>query len=176
LSRAGIDCDVTPTEFAGHAAQMGEQLAPGAYETVLCIGGDGTVHEFVNGVLRREQSQRDEVLSSTNFATLPAGTQNALAVSIRTASVLSAAHCLITRSTVRLDALKVTSVHAHPLWGQINEGAPLYSLCANLWGLGGDIAAESERYRWMMTGRYAFLKVRYWRVVVSCCQLARYGC
>lgn len=34
-----------------------------------------------------------------------------------------------------------------------------YSCCGLGWGVAGDIAEESERYRWMGTSRYSFLKV-----------------
>lgn len=65
----GTEAVFRPTEQAGHAVQLAEQAAGEGFETVVAAGGDGTVHEVINGLLR---SQRTDVA----FGTLPLGSGN----------------------------------------------------------------------------------------------------
>lgn len=40
------------TEYPTHASDLAEQAAQEGYEIVVALGGDGTVHEIVNGLMR----------------------------------------------------------------------------------------------------------------------------
>lgn len=51
LKDAGIDFDVSPTQNPRNAIELAEK-AYGRYSAVVAVGGDGTVHEVVNGLLR----------------------------------------------------------------------------------------------------------------------------
>jgi len=50
--------DWASTEHPGHATQLAEQAARDGYDTVAAVGGDGTVHEIVNGLMRVPQDRR----------------------------------------------------------------------------------------------------------------------
>jgi len=41
-----------PTDAAGHAVNLAEKAAATGYATIIAAGGDGTVHEVANGILR----------------------------------------------------------------------------------------------------------------------------
>ncbi|MFT8889372.1 MAG: diacylglycerol kinase family protein [Ethanoligenens sp.] len=58
----------------GDAARFAEQLAPGC-DLVVCCGGDGTLHEVVNGLLRTD--------IRIPLGYLPAGTTNDMARALR---------------------------------------------------------------------------------------------
>lgn len=47
-----LKLDVVETERRGHAIALGAQAVQEAYDTVVVLGGDGTVNEVVNGILR----------------------------------------------------------------------------------------------------------------------------
>ena len=51
LQRAGVAFDVVETRAPGEAAGFAERAA-GKYETIVAAGGDGTVHEVANGLMR----------------------------------------------------------------------------------------------------------------------------
>jgi diacylglycerol kinase family enzyme len=47
-----LDLNVVQTRYRGHARHVAEGAARDGYELVLTLGGDGTVNEVVNGMLR----------------------------------------------------------------------------------------------------------------------------
>jgi diacylglycerol kinase family enzyme len=65
----GGQADFRPTQRAGHAEELAYQAAQDGYAEVVAAGGDGTVHEAANGLLR---AQRPDV----TFRVLPLGSAN----------------------------------------------------------------------------------------------------
>jgi diacylglycerol kinase (ATP) len=51
LDAAGFDYEVTLTEGPGHATQAARSAREAGRRFVIAVGGDGTVHEVVNGVM-----------------------------------------------------------------------------------------------------------------------------
>ena len=47
-----LKLDVVETERRGHAIELGARAVAEAYDLVVVLGGDGTVNEVVNGLLR----------------------------------------------------------------------------------------------------------------------------
>lgn len=62
------------TERTRHAVQIAEKAARGGYETVVALGGDGTAHEVINGLMSIPDGERP------NFGIVPVGSGNDLAV------------------------------------------------------------------------------------------------
>lgn len=48
------DFDEFLTEGKGHASEIAKSLAEEKYEKIIVVGGDGTLHEVVNGILQSE--------------------------------------------------------------------------------------------------------------------------
>ena len=68
--------ELRPTARAGHATELARQAADDGFAKVVAAGGDGTVHEVANGVLR---AGRPEVV----LHVLPAGSANDYADSLQ---------------------------------------------------------------------------------------------
>jgi YegS/Rv2252/BmrU family lipid kinase len=60
--------DTVLTERMGHAAELAEGAE--GYDTVVAVGGDGTIHEILNGIMRRPEDARPAL------GVLPTGSGN----------------------------------------------------------------------------------------------------
>lgn len=72
----GTRVDFQPTERAGHALDLAHRAALDGFPIVAAAGGDGTVHDVANGLLRAKQPL-------TQFAILPIGSANDYHASLR---------------------------------------------------------------------------------------------
>ncbi len=101
LSRDKIlrEVNTVYTHGAGDAFDAAYQIRPGEYDFVLAVGGDGTVNEIVNGLIRGG--------GETPLSILPAGTVNDFAYAMRLPRDV-APYCAMIRSfhTVPVDAGK----------------------------------------------------------------------
>lgn len=61
------------TEYPGHATKLARQAAEEKHDVIVSIGGDGTVHEAINGMMQVEADRRPRL------GILPTGTGNDLA-------------------------------------------------------------------------------------------------
>jgi diacylglycerol kinase family enzyme len=68
-----LDLDVVQTRYRGHAAHVAEGAAREGFGLVLTLGGDGTVNEVVNGILRARPPGPD---GAPLLAALPGGSAN----------------------------------------------------------------------------------------------------
>jgi YegS/Rv2252/BmrU family lipid kinase len=69
LSRAGIRPKTFETEKSGDAAAAAQRAAAAGVDTILAVGGDGTVHEIVNGL-----ADGDALRPNIRLGIVPAGT------------------------------------------------------------------------------------------------------
>lgn len=64
------DFPVVETKRAGHGTDLAEEAAADGVETLAVCGGDGTLHEVVQGLVRAD------ALDSVTLCVVPAGTEN----------------------------------------------------------------------------------------------------
>jgi diacylglycerol kinase family enzyme len=72
-----LDLELTETKARGHAAELAFDAAAAGYDTVLVLGGDGTVNEAVNGLLADGPA-----VSSPVLGVVPGGSTNVFARAI----------------------------------------------------------------------------------------------
>jgi diacylglycerol kinase (ATP) len=63
--------EVRQSEHAGHAVEIGREAARAAYDRILCLGGDGTPYEVLNGLYADGRPARRPEIGQ-----IPAGTGN----------------------------------------------------------------------------------------------------
>lgn len=149
---AGIQCDVEKTTYGGHAIDMGKQFDLKArYEAMVFIGGDGTVNEFLNGLLQRNEREWRRIMARVPISLLSAGTDNAFGKGVGTPTHGSSVYCILKRKIRPVDV-----VACRP-----SPSAPIsFACCGASFGIGADIAMESEKTRWMGVHRYKWLKLK----------------
>ncbi len=67
---AGLEADWSGTEYPGHAIELASRAGEESFDLVLALGGDGTVHEVVNGLMQVPPEKRPA------FGIVPLGSGN----------------------------------------------------------------------------------------------------
>merc|ERR1712137_1479166 len=49
-----IEVSAHYTEYQGHAELIVDKIQIGMYSGIICVSGDGLIHEVINGLMRRE--------------------------------------------------------------------------------------------------------------------------
>ena len=70
--RAGLS-HVVVTSAAGEAKDLTSKLVLDHFDAILCIGGDGILHEVINGMANREDGS--SALKRVAIGIIPAGMQ-----------------------------------------------------------------------------------------------------
>jgi diacylglycerol kinase (ATP) len=138
IRRAVSGADIEPTTGAGHATDLARRAVADGYEFLVAVGGDGTIHEVVNGMLP----------SDVPLAIVPTGTGNDFVRSAGLPRTVATALAALARGAPR----------------RVDVGHVLGHYYVNVAGAGFDaeVAAEINR-----TGRKAGGAAAYLRSVVS---------
>jgi len=72
LKHAGIRFESKVTKFAGHAAKIAKLFAEQHYQNFMVLGGDGTLHEVINGIFSANIAHTHPL----KIALIPRGTGN----------------------------------------------------------------------------------------------------
>lgn len=67
-----LKVDIAETQRRGHAIELGAQASDEGLDLVVVLGGDGTVNEVVNGLLRPLDHAADDATAAAIRAALPA--------------------------------------------------------------------------------------------------------
>ena len=138
----GIELFVVETTFAGHAKELANQLNITEYDGFIGIGGDGTLHEIINGMLSRHDGHKIPI------GIIPGGSGNSYMHDLQLTDPLKAAKAIINGKTRALDTAKVEVNHIIK-----------YSNNMIGWGLVTDVGNKAEHFRWLGTNRYTILSV-----------------
>ena len=138
----GIKLFVVETTFAGHAKELANQLNITEYDGFIGIGGDGTLHEIINGMLSRHDGRKIPI------GIIPGGSGNSYMHDLQLTDPLKAAKAIINGKTRALDTAKVEVNHIIK-----------YSNNMIGWGLVTDVGNQAEHFRWLGTNRYTILSV-----------------
>ena len=72
LKAEGFDFDFSFTKRSNHGSELTQNAINQGFKDVICIGGDGTLHNIINGLLQ----QRLTDSSAINIGVIPIGTGN----------------------------------------------------------------------------------------------------
>jgi len=135
---AGAELDVRWTEHSGHAERIAANAELSGYDGLCVIGGDGTVHEVVNGWMNRVPAP------AVPLGLIPGGTGNTLHHHFDCGDAIDAARWIVGGHTRALDIARVAM-------------GDTVAWCADIVGWGGiaDINGTAEKLRMLGPMRYA---------------------
>ncbi|EFA80242.1 sphingosine kinase related protein [Heterostelium album PN500] len=109
----GYHLHVTETRYKNDAYRISSQLSQKDCDGIVCVGGDGLLHEVINGLLSRSDSS---IARHIPIGVIPAGTKNLLAVSLGITSLEQAVEIILRNSIHYVDVLSISSVKQHFLY------------------------------------------------------------
>eukprot|EP01138_Halocafeteria_seosinensis_P002862 gb/GECG01002923.1/.p1 GENE.gb/GECG01002923.1/~~gb/GECG01002923.1/.p1 ORF type:complete len:606 (+),score=48.31 gb/GECG01002923.1/:1-1818(+) len=147
FKNANVAFDTVYTERSAHATEIAGTLNVARYNGIVCIGGDGMVHEVVQGLMTR--SDWKVAISKLSIGVLPGGSGNGIARSLcelKGEQYKLIESCFITLKGIsRPSPVDIASVLL------LDESSSpirrLYTIQHLEWGLIADIDIESERCR-----------------------------
>ena len=107
-----IAIDLRETQYAGHAQHITAGTNMAGYDALLSIGGDGTAHEVVNGMLLGVVLGVHPPHALPALCIVPCGSGNTVAYSIGYQTHEEAVQRLLARTTRALDVVELA--HAPP--------------------------------------------------------------
>ncbi len=136
---AGIELTIIETTFAGHSRELANQLDFTSYDGFITIGGDGTIHEAVNGLLTRPDKKQIPI------GVIPGGSGNSFMHDLDLLDPVEATKAIIDGHTRQIDVAEVKINHVTK-----------YAFNIIGWGLVTDVGKKAERFRWLGESRYTF--------------------
>ena len=98
--------DWSGTVYPGHAIELAKQAGEQGYDMVIAMGGDGTVHEVVNGLMRVSEEKRPVL------GVVPVGSGNDFAHGIHASSNPNEAlTCALDGEVSTVDLCRMTDEH-----------------------------------------------------------------
>mgnify|MGYP001339691506 CR=1 FL=1 len=134
---ADMELEIYETEYAGHAREIINTTYLSDCDGFISIGGDGTAHEVVNGLLTREDGMKVPI------GVIPGGTGNSFMHDLDCLDPVEAAKKIVGGNTQEIDVMDLRM-----------NGDQLYSFHMVGWGMVNDITITSEKIRWMGESRY----------------------
>ena len=133
---------VLHTEYAGHAFDLANTLDFSKHDGLCAIGGDGTMYEMINGMLKR----KDKKIIPIGLIT--GGTGNSFMYDVECLDPVEAARRIVKYNLRPLDIAKVDA-----------NGELFYAFNIVGWGLATDAGKLAEKLRWLGGVRYNIASV-----------------
>ena len=144
FEKSEVHLDILQTEYAGHANELANTLDLSGYNGLCAIGGDGTLFEMVNGMLKRKDNQ--------NFplGLITGGTGNAFMHDLNCLDPIKASERIIKGNLRSVDIARVETPNNFYFsfniigWGLVADAGYLAEYFRILGGLRYDVASILE--------------------------------
>ena len=144
FDKSEVHVDILQTEYAGHANELANTLDLSGYNGLCAIGGDGTLFEMVNGMLKRKDNQ--------NFplGLITGGTGNAFMHDLNCLDPIEASERIIKGNLRSVDIARVETPNNLYFsfniigWGLVADAGYLAEYFRLLGGLRYDVASILE--------------------------------
>jgi len=137
FEEANAELNIIETEYAGHACDITSELPLDGLTGLCAIGGDGTMHEIVNGIMSRKDGMRIPI------GLITGGTGNSFMHDLDCLDPVEAVQRILTNRTRKIDLFKTETK------GNLYFGFNIVG-----WGMPTDINLLAEKMRWLGGQRY----------------------
>tara|TARA_B100001123_G_scaffold125519_1_gene146245 strand:- start:615 stop:1502 length:888 start_codon:yes stop_codon:yes gene_type:complete len=137
FENSGAQIDVLETEYAGHAEEYAKTMDYKGYDGFCAIGGDGTMHEVINGMLKREDGQMLPI------GLITGGTGNAFMHDLECLDPIESVERIMKGHLRPIDIARVDA-----------NGQLFYAFNIIGWGMVTDATSLAEKLRWLGETRY----------------------
>ena len=145
----GVETEKQETRAPQHAIEIAANLQFSSNDVVCSIGGDGIMHEIVNGLAK--QGKR------ATIAVIPAGSGNGMASTLGMQNFEDATWSLFHGQRVPLDVFKIQQPRPghRTIAGQaVDEPTERFAFLHMCYGIIADIDFDSEWLRWLGPTRF----------------------
>ena len=132
-----IEIDIIKTDYSGHSENIAREFDITKYNGLLIIGGDGTFHEVINGLLNRSDQKKIPI------GIIPAGSGNSFMHDLDLVDPVKAVNLIISNETRLIDVMRLQ------MGDEIRYGINLIG-----WGMVTDVGLTAENIRWIGPIRY----------------------
>ncbi|MFQ6612481.1 MAG: diacylglycerol/lipid kinase family protein [Fidelibacterota bacterium] len=154
FKEADAEITVLETEYAGHAREFAETVDLDGYIGFCAIGGDGTMHEVINGIMTRPDNCKIPI------GLITGGTGNSFMHDMNCLEPELAVKRILTNRIREIDIFKADA-----------NGVVYYGFNIMGWGLPTDAGLLAEKLRWLGVQRYNVAIL--WEVIRHRQRLAR---
>ena len=141
LNQKKIHYDLYTTNYSGHAINIVSELTIKKYNGLIMIGGDGTFHEIVNGLMNRKDQKKIPI------GIIPGGSGNSFLYDLYQDPLIALKE-IINFKKRSIDIIEVKT-----------KNKLLYSINLVGWGLITDVGQNAEKHRWLGTSRYTLISL-----------------
>jgi YegS/Rv2252/BmrU family lipid kinase len=152
----GIDTHEFISTHTGHPYEIVSRLNLSIYDAIVVLGGDGTMHEVVNGIMDREDKLTKPI------GLISCGTGNSFMHDLEGVNPIKAAEIILAGHTIFIDLARITM-----------PGLQLHAFNILGWGLTVTINNLAEKWRKLGGQRYniaalaEILKNPKWQVKIT---------
>ena len=132
-----IEIDIIKTDYSGHSENIAREFDITKYNGLLIIGGDGTFHEVIIGLLNRSDQKKIPI------GIIPAGSGNSFMHDLDLVDPVKAVNLIISNETRLIDVMRLQ------MGDEIRYGINLIG-----WGMVTDVGLTAENIRWIGPIRY----------------------
>lgn len=125
------------TQYPGHASDIIKTTSLSNYEAIVVFGGDGTIHEVINGMMTRSDNVKIPI------GVVPLGTGNALLHDLDILTVDKAIERILKKNIITIDLMECHT-----------SGGLIYSFNILGWGIPVTINEIAEKWRFLGIQRY----------------------
>lgn len=133
------------TESAGHSVALAEQAVREGNTHVICVGGDGSLNEVANGLMKVKANLGSDIWSKLRMGVLPMGTGNDFVKTVKAPPDAEGLKRLIEADTYQTIDLGLVEYH-----NRKGEKQSRYFINITDVGMGGVVAERLSNYsKWM---------------------------